>query len=157
MRHALTAAVATAAVVIAGSIAGCSAGSAPGSGTSSGSSPAVPALSWHPCTQGGAALQCASMQVPLDYRHPGGRKITLALSEVPATAPVSQRQGMLLFNPGGVHQWNRATAEQRLKQGPGWFEWCWLQVARHMRRSPKPSVGILEVGSSGIVPRVVEL
>jgi pimeloyl-ACP methyl ester carboxylesterase len=100
MRHALTAAVATAAVVIAGSTAGCSAGSSPGSGTSSGSSPAVPVLSWHPCTQGGAALQCASMQVPLDYRHPG-RKITLALSEAPATAPVSQRQGVLLFNPGG--------------------------------------------------------
>ena len=65
--------------------------------------------------------------------------------------------GVLLFNPGGVHQWNPATAQLRLKQRPGWFEWCWLQVARHMRRSPKPSVGILEVGESGIVPQVIEL
>jgi putative phosphoesterase len=72
-------------------------------------------------------------------------------------ARVDTIDGVLLFNPGGVHQWNRVTAEQRLQQRPGWFEWCWLQVARHMRRSPKPSVGILEVGESGIVPQVIEL
>ncbi len=46
-------------------------------------------------------MQCASLQVPLDYSHPSGRKITLALSMVPATAPASQRQGDLLVNPGG--------------------------------------------------------
>jgi len=46
-------------------------------------------------------MQCASLQVPLDYRHPGRRKITLALSRVLATAPASQRQGVLLVNPGG--------------------------------------------------------
>jgi pimeloyl-ACP methyl ester carboxylesterase len=41
------------------------------------------------------------LKVPLDYGRPDGRKITLALSEVPATAPISQRQGVLLVNPGG--------------------------------------------------------
>jgi pimeloyl-ACP methyl ester carboxylesterase len=46
-------------------------------------------------------MQCASLKVPLDYRNPGGRKITLALSRVPATAPASRRQGALLVNPGG--------------------------------------------------------
>jgi putative phosphoesterase len=65
--------------------------------------------------------------------------------------------GVLLFNPGGVHQWSPATASERLTQNPGWFEWCWLQVARHLRRYEKPSVGILEVGAAGIVPRVIEL
>jgi uncharacterized protein len=65
--------------------------------------------------------------------------------------------GVLLFNPGGVHQWNPASARKRLTQHPGWFEWSWLQVARHMRRFERPSVGILEVDSSGIVPRVIEL
>lgn len=65
--------------------------------------------------------------------------------------------GILVFNPGAVHQWNHVTAERRLTQRPGWFEWCWLQVARHMRRAPRPSVGILEVGESGIVPQVIEL
>ncbi len=39
--------------------------------------------------------------MPLNYSNPGGRKITLALSEVPATAPASQQQGALLVNPGG--------------------------------------------------------
>jgi len=65
--------------------------------------------------------------------------------------------GVLVFNPGGVHQWSPATARQRLTRSPGWFEWCWLQVARHMRRYDEPSVGILEVSSSGIAPRVVGL
>jgi putative phosphoesterase len=63
----------------------------------------------------------------------------------------------LLFNPGGVHQWNPQTAKQRLGQSPGWFEWSWLQVARHMRRYQEPSVGILEVSHSAIVPMVVDL
>jgi putative phosphoesterase len=66
-------------------------------------------------------------------------------------------EGVLLFNPGGVHQWNPASVSRRLSQSPGWFEWCWLQMARHLRRYEKPSVGILEVGESGIVPRVIEL
>ena len=63
----------------------------------------------------------------------------------------------LLFNPGGVHQWNPTTARRRLNQHPGWFEWCWLQVARHLRHFPAPSVGILEVGNSGITPTVIKL
>jgi pimeloyl-ACP methyl ester carboxylesterase len=46
-------------------------------------------------------VQCAQLQVPVNYGDPGGRKITLALSEVPATAPAGQRQGVLLVNPGG--------------------------------------------------------
>jgi pimeloyl-ACP methyl ester carboxylesterase len=49
----------------------------------------------------GQRLQCASLQVPLNYRKPDGRRITLALSEVPATAPAGRRQGVLLVNPGG--------------------------------------------------------
>jgi hypothetical protein len=65
--------------------------------------------------------------------------------------------GVLLFNPGGVYQWNPTTAKRRLEQGPGWFEWCWLQVARHLRRFSQPSVGILEVGDSGVVPHVIAL
>jgi len=63
----------------------------------------------------------------------------------------------LLFNPGGVHQWNPQTAKERLKESPGWFEWSWLQVARHMRSYAEPSVGILEVSRLGIVPQVIRL
>ena len=65
--------------------------------------------------------------------------------------------GVLLFNPGGVHQWNPVTAKLRLKQNPGWFEWCWLQFARHLQRWETPSVGVLEIDEDGIMPRVIEL
>jgi putative phosphoesterase len=63
----------------------------------------------------------------------------------------------LVFNPGGVYQWNPQTTAIRLRQHPGWFEWCWLQVARHIRSFPVPSVGILEVSPAGIEPRVVPI
>jgi putative phosphoesterase len=72
-------------------------------------------------------------------------------------AQVEVRERTLLFNPGGVYQWNPTTARQRLAHKPGWFEWSWLQAARHLRSYPKPSVGILEVSPSAIVPTVVEL
>jgi putative phosphoesterase len=65
--------------------------------------------------------------------------------------------GVLLFNPGGVHQWTPVTARRRLAQKPGWFEWCWLQVARHLRSYPKPSVGILEIADGRVVPQVIDL
>jgi pimeloyl-ACP methyl ester carboxylesterase len=58
-------------------------------------------LSWHACPAEGPSAQCASLQVPVNYADPGGRKITLALSEIPATAPRDQQQGVLLVNPGG--------------------------------------------------------
>jgi pimeloyl-ACP methyl ester carboxylesterase len=83
-----------------GTLASGSAG--PGSPVTSGSTLTPASVSWHSCpAQGSARMQCGSLQVPLDYRHPQGRKISLALSRIPATAPASQRQGVLLVNPGG--------------------------------------------------------
>jgi pimeloyl-ACP methyl ester carboxylesterase len=70
---------------------------ATGSGTGQGGS----ALRWRSCPQVAHGLQCARLKVPLNYQRPAGRQITLALSRMPATAPVSQRQGVLLVNPGG--------------------------------------------------------
>jgi len=76
-----------------------------GSGASGAGSPAIvpenSTISWQPCTGANHGMQCASIQVPLNYADPQGRKITLALSMIPATAPVSQQQGVLLVNPGG--------------------------------------------------------
>ncbi|HCU96268.1 MAG TPA: peptidase [Actinobacteria bacterium] len=96
------------ALALAGAVAvaGCtSAGTAEPAGspaTSQTSGPAqASAVHWHACTVQGAPMRCASLQVPLDYSHPAGRKLTLALSEVPATAPPSRQQGDLLVNPGG--------------------------------------------------------
>lgn len=45
-------------------------------------------------------LQCATITVPLDWNHPGGPRVTLALDRVPATDR-AHRIGSLLFNPGG--------------------------------------------------------
>ena len=58
-------------------------------------------LSWHSCPGALDQARCARLAVPLDYAHPGGRTITLALNEIPATAPAGQRLGPLLVNPGG--------------------------------------------------------
>ena len=63
----------------------------------------------------------------------------------------------LVFNPGGVHQWTPETTAARLRKRPGWFEWSWLQVARHIRVYPRPSVGILDVTPAGVKARVVYL
>ena len=69
--------------------------------------PIVPAdstLRWHSCAGLIAQLgihDCTTLSVPLNYADPGGRHISLALDMVPATAPPSQQQGILLVNPGG--------------------------------------------------------
>jgi pimeloyl-ACP methyl ester carboxylesterase len=86
-----------------------------GSGSSSGASSGtgVGSLQWHSCTisgEIGSSLKCASLQVPLNYSDPSGRKITLALSEAPATAPASQQLGDLLVNPGGPGASGRSLA-----------------------------------------------
>jgi pimeloyl-ACP methyl ester carboxylesterase len=67
-------------------------------------------LDWTPCTGDLAGLECASLQVPLNYADPGGRKITIALSMIPATAPASERQGVMLVNPGGPGAAGRSLA-----------------------------------------------
>ena len=90
--------------------AGCTSSASPstqGSSAASGTSAAsaapgqATALRWHSCAALGPRMRCSSLQVPLDYAHPNGRKITLALSMAPATAPASRQQGDMLVNPGG--------------------------------------------------------
>jgi pimeloyl-ACP methyl ester carboxylesterase len=72
--------------------------------------PKVSSLPWRACTGQLAGLQCASLQVPLNYADPGGRKISIALSMVPATAPPAQQQGVMLVNPGGPGEPGRSLA-----------------------------------------------
>jgi len=98
--------LAAGALAFATAMAACTSGVSPGPAGSPATSPPAAAgqqdaLHWHSCAVPGTSMRCASLRVPLDYRHPGGRKITLALSEVPATAPAAQQQGDLLVNPGG--------------------------------------------------------
>jgi pimeloyl-ACP methyl ester carboxylesterase len=61
-------------------------------------------LHWHACT-GQLAQEgitdCTLLSVPVNYADPGGRHLSLALDMIPATAPSSQQQGIMLVNPGG--------------------------------------------------------
>ena len=79
-------------------------GAASATGPAAGIVPAHSTLRWHACT-GQTAQQgvpeCTTLSVPVDYAKPGGRRISLALDMIPATAPRSQQQGVLLVNPGG--------------------------------------------------------
>lgn len=59
-------------------------------------------LTWSSCHDATTpALQCARLEVPLDYAHPNGTKIEIKVNRLPATAPRSKRQGPILLNPGG--------------------------------------------------------
>jgi pimeloyl-ACP methyl ester carboxylesterase len=100
---ALACVIAAAGCTSGGSAAGPASPSAASSAAASSAAATVQpgALHWHPCPIPPAEMRCASLQVPLDYRNPAGRKITLAVSEMPATAPAAQQQGYLLVNPGG--------------------------------------------------------
>jgi len=59
--------------------------------------PAPGNITWTEC---GGGFQCGNLDVPLDYEHPQGRKISLALTRVPAKDN-AHRIGSLLVNPGG--------------------------------------------------------
>ncbi len=59
-------------------------------------------LAWSSCEDPAApTLQCAMLDVPVDYSDPRGRKIRIKLNRLPATAPKDKRQGPILLNPGG--------------------------------------------------------
>ncbi|MFC4783223.1 alpha/beta hydrolase [Nocardioides sp. MAHUQ-72] len=53
-------------------------------------------LDWSSCDDN----LCATLEVPLDYRHPEGQALDLAVLKVPAQEP-SRRIGSLVVNPGG--------------------------------------------------------
>jgi pimeloyl-ACP methyl ester carboxylesterase len=44
--------------------------------------------------------KCGTVTVPLDYRHPDGKTLSVAVSRI-ATAKPGKRRGVLLLNPGG--------------------------------------------------------
>jgi pimeloyl-ACP methyl ester carboxylesterase len=45
-------------------------------------------------------MRCATLEVPLDYQRPSGRKIEITVSRLPSQHP-QKRRGVLLVNPGG--------------------------------------------------------
>ena len=80
------------------------AGGTQAAGGAKGAGPIVPTAStlhWHSCPAQLNAPDCTTLSVPLKHADPGGRHISIALDMVPATAPPSQQQGVMLVNPGG--------------------------------------------------------
>ncbi|MFJ6718872.1 alpha/beta hydrolase [Streptomyces sp. NPDC091259] len=65
----------------------------------------TPPLTFGPCTAAESLpdpVRCATLRVPLDYARPGGPRISLTVSRVPATGRGgAARQGALVYNPGG--------------------------------------------------------
>ncbi|MCX5400531.1 alpha/beta hydrolase [Streptomyces sp. NBC_00102] len=47
------------------------------------------------------SLRCGTFTVPVDYAHPYGPRIELAVSRTAATGSPSERQGALVYDPGG--------------------------------------------------------
>ncbi|HEY7362136.1 MAG TPA: hypothetical protein VH642_15060, partial [Streptosporangiaceae bacterium] len=83
LRAARPAALIAGALACAIAAAGCTSGGSAGPAGPASSPAASPAggtgqageLHWRACPVQGVPMQCASLQVPLDYRHPAGRKI----------------------------------------------------------------------------------
>jgi len=82
-------------------LAGGLAATAPAmAGTSAARTVAVP--KWGKCAESDlqqAGAQCAMLSVPLNYSHPGGPTIKIAVSRIKHTS--SHYQGVILTNPGG--------------------------------------------------------
>ncbi|MCW2947792.1 MAG: peptidase [Actinoallomurus sp.] len=79
------------------------AGTAAGVSAQAETTPAVAKISWAKCAGGDPYLanaECAQVQVPLDYRHPTGKKISVAVSRVKHTDS-KHYKGVLIGNPGG--------------------------------------------------------
>lgn len=64
-------------------------------------------LAWLPC----GALECATLQVPLDRGAPEGEVISIAINRLRAS-PAAPYQGVVLFNPGGPGLPGRGFVEQ---------------------------------------------
>jgi pimeloyl-ACP methyl ester carboxylesterase len=61
--------------------------------------PAPSPVTWTPCSSD-HAIQCGTVSVPIDYRHPADGSLDLAVTRAPSLDGFD-RDGTLLFNPGG--------------------------------------------------------
>ncbi|MCM3262755.1 MULTISPECIES: alpha/beta hydrolase [Streptomyces] len=61
-------------------------------------------IDWRDCPEDWGLdkpIQCGWVTVPLDYAHPDGKQIKLAVDRVRSTGTPQERQGALIYNPGG--------------------------------------------------------
>src|SRR5579862_5446570 len=78
--------------LLGAALAGCSSGH-----TATSTGPPVAPIAWKACSGG---VECATVVVPLDYGHPSGATLDIAVAELPAANP-AQSAGTVFFNPGG--------------------------------------------------------
>lgn len=90
----------------------------------------------------------------LPRQFPGADVIVYGHTHAPDVRAVGST---LLFNPGAVYQVTPAMAVERLRRGSDWFSWTWLQVMRHRRLWPQPSVGILEIANGRAKASIIPL
>ena len=57
-------------------------------------------IDWKDCSNETTTFQCGTVTVPLDYEHPDGKTITIALKKLPALDGDAEH-GSLFLNPGG--------------------------------------------------------
>ena len=57
-------------------------------------------ISWQDCSNETTTFQCGTVTVPLDYEHPDGQTITIAVKKLPASDGDAEH-GSLFVNPGG--------------------------------------------------------
>jgi pimeloyl-ACP methyl ester carboxylesterase len=99
-------------VLFAGAVTAVPAAAAPASSVASQAAgattaagvPTPPRIAWTKCADEGLqslGARCGYVKVPLDYSHPKGAKIQLAVSRVPHTVAKNKYQGVMLVNPGG--------------------------------------------------------
>ncbi len=65
---------------------------------------AATGVRWTACPRSwglAAPVRCGSVSVPIDYARPYGPHVALALDRVRSTGTAAQRQGALVYNPGG--------------------------------------------------------
>src|ERR1700759_1895518 len=67
-------------------------------------SAAASSITWGTCTEtdlAQAGAQCGLLSVPLNYSHPSGPKIEIAVSRILHTSSAADYRGIILTNPGG--------------------------------------------------------
>jgi pimeloyl-ACP methyl ester carboxylesterase len=80
-------------------LAGLTVGSLSASTGASGAQSPAFHIDWSPCS-GAPAVQCGTLQVPVDWAKPNGRRVPLTVARRPADNPAA-RIGTLFYNPGG--------------------------------------------------------
>ncbi|MEV0978971.1 alpha/beta hydrolase [Streptomyces sp. NPDC049915] len=107
-----SASVVAAATLIAGAVAAPTANASAGHGQDreargaaiAAARAAQAGIDWQDCpADWGLAkpIQCGWVSVPLDYAHPFGKQIKLAVDHIGNTGTKQERQGALVYNPGG--------------------------------------------------------